>query len=136
MARNSWKPVHLLLIAVAVIVFALPCIPFIGIPIQVYNAHRERQRLLHETDHHALLAACRELMRDYAGQHIADPANDPRVPLIIRGLGPSYMDISTQQLRVELHGGFDHYGFVAYPEGANAGDGWGKLIDGLFYYTE
>ena len=80
--------------------------------------------------------ASRELMHNYAGQEIADPARDPRVPMIIRELGPSYMAISSQQLRVELHGGFDHYGFVAYAEGVNAGDDWGRLIDGLVYYTE
>ena len=37
---------------------------------------------------------------------------------------------------VELHGGFDHYGFVALAEGVNSDVGSRKLIDGLFYYTE
>jgi hypothetical protein len=108
----------------------------VAIPLDVYNSHRERQRLLHETDHHLLLAASRKLMKEHAGEEIPEPDKDPRVPRIIRELGPSYMSISTDQLRVELHGGFDHYGFVALPDGANGGDGWGKLIDGLYYYTE
>ena len=130
------KTAYFVLIACVVPLLALPCALFVGIAVDIYNSKRERHRLLHETDHRALLAASRKLMRDYGVQHIADPAIDPRVPLIIRGLGPSYMDISVQQVRVELHGAFDHYGFIAYPEGADAGDGRGKLIDGLFYYTE
>jgi len=130
------KKARVVLIACVVPLLALPCAPFVGIAVDIYHSKRERHRLLHETDHRALLAASRQLMRDYGIQHIADPANDPRVPLIIRELGPSYMDISAQQVRVELHGGFDHYGFIAYPEGADTGDGWGKLTDGLFYYTE
>ena len=36
---------------------------------------------------------------------------------------------------VELAGGFDHYGVVAFPVGAVEG-GTKKLVDGLWYYTE
>jgi hypothetical protein len=46
------------------------------------------------------------------------------------------MNISSEQLRVELHGGFDHYGFIAVAKEANAEDRWSKLVDGLYYYTE
>lgn len=130
------KTAYFVLIACVVPILAIAIVPVVGIAVDIYSSKRERHRLLHETDHRELLAASRKLMSDYGGQQIADPANDPRVPLIIRGLGPSYMDISAQQLRVELHGGFDHYGFIAYPEGADAGERSGQLIDGLFYYTE
>lgn len=123
-------------IAALSLVLTIPCCPFIVIPLDVYNSHRERQRLLHETDHHALLAASRELMRRHAGEQIDQPDTDPRVPAIIRELGPSYMTVSEKQLRVELHGGFDHYGFVAHAEDVDDDDHWGKLIDGLYYYTE
>jgi hypothetical protein len=115
---------------------ALPCAPFLAIPLDVYRSHRQRQRLLHETDHRELLAASRELMKKHAGQDIAQPDQDPRVPRIIRELGPSYMGISSEQLRVELHGGFDHYGFIAFAKDADAENRWSKLVDGLYYYTE
>jgi hypothetical protein len=124
------------LVGFVLALLALPCLPFAGIAVDVYRSNRERERLLHETDHQALLAACRVLMRDYAGQHFADPAQDPRVPRIIRELGPSYMDVSAEEVRVELHGGFDHYGFIAFADGVDPGDRPGKLIDGLVYYTE
>ena len=130
---TRWRLVRLVLV---LMLLALPCAPFLAIPIDVYRSHRQRQRLLHETDHHALLAASRELMKKYAGQDIAQPDQDPRVPRIIRELGPSYMGISSEQLRVELHGGFDHYGFIAFAKDADAENRWSKLVDGLYYYTE
>lgn len=120
----------------ALAILAVLAVPILGIVREVYNSKQERHRLVHETDHAALLAASRRMILAYAGQHIADPANDARVPQIIRELGPSYIDISREQLKVELHGGFDHYGFLAYAEGADADGRSGKLIDGLFYYTE
>lgn len=134
--RLRSRIVFLVRATVVLLLFALPCFPIIAIAVDVFNSKRKRHRFLHETDHQALLMASRQLIRDYAGQQISEPANDPRVPLIIRGLVPSYMDISAEQLRVELHGGFDHYGFFAYPEGANIGDKRGKLIDGLFFYSD
>ena len=130
---TRWRLVRLVLV---LMLLALPCAPFVAIPIDVYRSHRQRQRLLHQTDHHALLAASRELMKNHAGQDIAQPDQDPRVPLIIRELGPSYMGISSEQLRVELHGGFDHYGFIALANDANAEDRGSKLVDGLYYYSE
>jgi hypothetical protein len=133
---RRWKIGRLIAIVSLLLLFVLPCAPFLWIPVDVYNSHRERERLLHETDHHALLAASRKLMRDHAGEEIAEPDQDPRVPRIIRELGPSYMSISTDQLRVELHGGFDHYGFIAFSDGVDWGDGGVRLIDGLYYYTE
>jgi hypothetical protein len=133
---TRWRLVRRAAIVPLLMLLAIPCAPFLAIPIDVYRSHRQRQRLLHETDHHALLAASRELMGKHAGQDIAQPDQDPRVPRIIRELEPSYMGISSEQLRVELHGGFDHYGFVAFAKGANAGDRWTKLVDGLYYYTE
>jgi hypothetical protein len=136
MHASRSRTVYIVLIACALPLLILVCLPLFAIAVDAYNAKRGRQQLLHETNHHALLAASRKLMRDYAGQDIADPAQDPRVPRIIRDLGPSYMDISAEQLRVELHGGFDHYGFVAFAEGVDFDDGWEKLIDGLCYYTE
>ena len=133
---RSWRGLRYLSLVPLIALFAILCAPFISIPIGVYHAHRERHRLLHETDHGALLQASRKLMKDFSGDDIDSPENDPRVPLIIRNLGPSHMTISTEQLRVELGGGFDHYGFIALPERMDGGDGWGKLIDGLYYYTE
>jgi hypothetical protein len=129
--RRRWVRLVLVLM-----LLALPCAPFLAIPIDVYRSHRQRQRLLHETDHQALLAASRKLMKKHAGQDIAQPDQDPRVPRIIRELGPSYMGISSEQLRVELHGGFDHYGFIAFATDADTEGHGSKLVDGLYYYTE
>jgi len=119
------------------VALALPCTPFVLITLDVYNSRTERHRLLHETDHKALLAASRKMMQEVADETIFDPAQDPRVPPIIRKLGPSHITISPRQLTVELHGGFDHYGFIAFlHDESDLGSGRKKLIDGLFYYEE
>jgi hypothetical protein len=136
MLGPRWKIGGLLALVSLLLLFVLPCTPFFWIPVDVYNSHRERQRLLHETDHYALLAASRKLMREHAGEEMAKTDQDPRVPRVIREPGPSYMSISTDQLRVELHGGFDHYGFIALPDGVDRGEEPGRLIDGLYYYSD
>jgi hypothetical protein len=76
------------------------------------------------------------MMREVtAEENIFDPAQDPRVPVIIRELGPSNITISPQQLSVELHVGFDHYGFKAFFRD-ESDLGRNKLLDGLYYYEE
>lgn len=135
-SASSSKGASFIFSASALAILAVLAVPVVGLVLEVYNSKRERHRLVHATDHAALLEAARTMMLAHAGQHIDDPANDARVPQIIRGLGPSYIDISSEQLKVELHGGFEHYGFIAYAEGAEESDRRGKLIDGLFYYTD
>jgi hypothetical protein len=133
---TSLKTAGCALFAIVTVLVVLPCMPFAGIALDVYNSNRERERLLHATDHRALLAASRKLIRDCAGQSITDPAHDPRVPQIIRNLGPSSLYISDVEVIAELHGGFDHYGFIAFKEGTPPEERSGKLIDGLYYYSE
>lgn len=100
-----------------------------------WESRRERDRLLHHTDHHALLKACRELMRQHPDVSIGDPDHDPRVPDVIRRLGASYITINPDRVHIELHGGFDHYGVEAFAESADRERGL-KLIDGLWYFSE
>lgn len=133
MTRWRWTRRTILVVALAV-----PCSPFILMVFDVYNSRCERHRLLHETDHQALLAASRKLMQQATAEESIDqPAQDPRVPLLIRELGPSSITISPHQVRAELHGGFAHYGFIAFNDTASEGaPRWTKLIDGLFYYED
>ena len=101
-----------------------------------FERSRERRKLLYDTDYPALLAASRDLMRDYPDTHISDPEHDPRVPKIIRQLGPSYISIYSDHLQVELHGGFEHYGFIALAAGVPDWELGRPLIDRLYYYTD
>jgi len=105
----------------------------VGIGLDVWNSKRERETLLNHSDHGAIPAACRDLMRKYPGEEI--DGQDPRLPAILRELGTSYVSVSEGAVHVELHGGFDHYGVSAFAEGVEGG-GDRKLIEGLWYCTE
>jgi hypothetical protein len=112
-------------------------------------------RLLRDTDHQALLEACRELARrESAGElkpkryHVHAPA-DPEVaafPQVILDLEPSTVSITGGTVMVAVAGGLDHFGVIAYPEGVediepppgvDLGDyGDRKLLEGLWYYDD
>ena len=102
---------------------------------EIWNSRQERNRLLNHTDHHALLKACRDLIREYPDTTLSDPEHDTRSPEIIRGLGASWVYVRKDEVQIELHGGFYHHGVIAFAEGNPREGGWIKLIDGLWYYS-
>ena len=121
---------------------------FFGIRSSVKEIDRRTSSLLYKTDHKALLDACREVM-DNRSKYAKDPdvhggdseddsypnPIDPNLPPIIRQLGASYIVAEDAHVRIELGGGFHHYGVNAYLEGAE-GQGDKKLLDGLWYYDD
>ena len=116
----------------------------------VRKGKQRQKRLLCETDFQELLDACRQLSsRVSAGDLKPKQYNvrgkphpeSSRFPQAILDLEPTYVIIdSCGIVMIELHGGFLHYGVIAYPEdykklsGSEYGDI--KLIDGLWYYDE
>jgi hypothetical protein len=101
--------------------------------LDVTRSNRQKENLIHRSDHQAILAACRELMEKYPDQTM--DGNDSRLPKAIQEIHPFWVSVSKESITVELHGGFDHYGVVAFPKGTEGG-GAKKLIDGLWYYSE
>lgn len=112
---------------------------------------RKRVRLLCETDHKALLEACRELSKQKAAGKLKRQlyrilsGPDPEVvlfPKAIRKLRPNTIFIGYDGwVKLEMMGGLESFGVKAYPEdyekppsAATLGDK--KLIDGLWYYDE
>jgi hypothetical protein len=113
-----------------------------------------RYNLLQRTDHSELLAACRQVITTFAGVHReaqhpfvraclrSSCANDARIPEAIRRLDPTEIAVSPDAVRVELWGGFAHFGFEAVRDGAPAGavqvidhaGGRKQLRDGLWFY--
>ena len=116
----------------------------------VRKGEQRQIRLLSETDYRVLLEACRQLSSRVASgelkpqQYNVRLNPDPealRLPQPILDLEPAYVIIGAHgSVQIELHGGFLHYGVMAYPKdykeppGAEYGDR--KLIDGLWYYNE
>jgi len=114
---------------------------------------RMRVRLLCETDHEALLEACRELSRR-AGRGDLKPGKynirrdrhplASRFPQPILDLVPSYVSVSendSRQVMLEMLGGLGHFGVLAYTEDYKKpyptySYGDKKLIPGLWYYDD
>lgn len=103
--------------------------------------------LLHQTDHQALLVACRTLMKEgYKGKYkIAWPDKHPdaeKFPKEILTLKPSYIYVHDDgRVQIEMWGGMSHFGVVAHSEdfkepyeGYTPGNK--KLIDGLWFYSD
>lgn len=112
---------------------------------------QRKVRLLSETDHQALLEACRELSErvsagdlepdGYLVRYKPHPETS-RFPQLILDLEPMRISIkSDRSIRVEMHGGYHHYGVIAYPENFEKPShsfkyGDKKIIDGLWYYED
>ncbi|MHC4086506.1 MAG: hypothetical protein ACYSU5_15060 [Planctomycetota bacterium] len=105
---------------------------------------RQRQvLLLYETDHKALLEACRTVLkearegkweyRQYPIRYIPDPNTD-KLPEPILRLNPTYIRIGQDYMMIEMYGGLAHYGVLAFSESEGHGDK--KLLDGLWYYSD
>jgi hypothetical protein len=116
------------------------------------NRIEERQRqLLYHTDHPALLAACRQLLKqnkqdkDYFYKVDGKiPKEYSDLPMVLRHLNPMSVNVlkDQAQVHIELGGGFFHHGFIAQAEGAEEEhtstpeEGYRKLLPGLWYYAE
>lgn len=113
-----------------------------------YELAVKKQRLLYQTDHKALLKACREAIERYndgvfstdkidvIGERLTKDLKN--IPKIIMNLEPVYVWLYEDHVMVALIGGLDHAGVVAYMndvEGGNGDDDF-KLIDGLIYYDD
>ena len=143
-----------LVIAIAIIYVFHDALGYLLIRGFVFFGAREAQQrrtyLLVETDHQALLKACRELSREVAtgnlkpGQYPIRWHRHPQVsrfPKPILDLAPTYVFIhESGQVILEMLGGLHHLGVYAYPEDyklpsyAEYGDR--ELIPGLWYYEE
>ncbi len=119
---------------------------------EVERAQQRKVILLSETDHQALLEACRKLSREVNQGNLLAPERymvrrepDPEVaqfPQAILDLEPMFVETETDgRIRVGMMGGIHHYGVIAYPENYEKprddfefGDK--KMIDGLWYYED
>ena len=114
-----------------------------GFHLQTRDVRQRNVLLLYETDHKALLEACRKVLkearegkweyRQYPIRYIPDPNND-KLPEPILRLNPTYIWIGEDNMMIEMLGGLAHFGIVAFSESEGHGDK--KLLDGLWYYSD
>jgi hypothetical protein len=150
------KTLVLKIVAVLILVFiALNALGYLSgvlyIKADIRKGKQRQMRLLCETNYQVLLEACRQLSsRVAAGDlkpqqyniRLKPNPESSRFPQPILDLEPTYVIIGADGIvQIELHGGFLHYGVIAYPEDYKEPPysfkyGDRKLIDGLWYYDE
>lgn len=135
-----------------VFLYIWPYMKFIRLmKVEVEKEQQRKVRLLSDTDHQALLEACRELSRrvsagdlepgGYLVRYKPHPETS-RFPQLILDLEPMRITVKIDRsIMVEMHGGYHHYGVIAYPENFEKPShsfkyGDKKIIDGLWYYED
>jgi hypothetical protein len=111
---------------------------------ELNNMEARRPILLYQTDHQALLSACRELSKQViTGQikpyiYFDGEMNDIRgFPKIILDLQPFFVDIKKSGIIYIVMSPNIMYEVIAYPENYPSNEGFGiMLIEGLWYYDE
>lgn len=113
------------------------------------SADARRRTVLYETDHQALLDACREMIVETGEgkwKGILYVLSDKEagmgmgLPAAISQLGPTHVIPNSDRVRIEMLGGaIGHAGVIAFMDDAPAdllelGDR--ELIDGLWYYDD
>ena len=119
----------------------------------IHQAQRRRVLLLCNTDHQALLKAGREILNQIPkdrlnpqpdGTKLMGSFNVPegiQIPQEIKDLRSGCVIDYDGYLRMEMHGGMDHFGVKIYPEDFKEPDvyftyGDRELLPGLWYYDE
>ncbi len=133
MKAIKWKALiiplgWLVLIILTILFFLSPGMRFFGSMIKdVVKTRQIRDRLLSQTDHQALLEACRNLSREidlddslpwnrYFVRHKPSP-EIKSFPKVILDTEPLYIEVFHDgRVGLEISGAFHHCGVRAYPE--------------------
>ena len=119
----------------------------------IHQAQQRRIMLLCDTDHQALLKAGREILskipKDRFHPHsdggidsgIFSVPEGIQIPQAIKDLKSGYVVDYDGYLRIEMHGGMDHFGVKIYPEDFKKPRGYfeygdKELLHGLWYYDD
>ncbi len=130
----------------AAVVLCLAAFPLMFLLMDVSDADGARVRLLYETDHQALLDACRELSKRVAAGELKPgeyywmgghpPGQALILPQIILDLKPGAVVVSEHGISIVMVGHSDPLGVYTYsPEDREQHHTAGKkLVEGLWYY--
>ena len=101
------RTVKVLLIVLAVVV-GLFILPFVY---EGFHSVGQQRALLNRTDYPQIVAACITIARATTNDSAIIRPSDPGVPALVRALSPRFIIASSNLVRMEFHGGFDHYGY-------------------------
>jgi hypothetical protein len=90
----------------------------------------QKRALQNRTDYGEIALAAVALTHAITNDSKLLRPNDAAVPPALRALSPKYISASSNQVLMEFHGGFDHYGFIVRQSTANSRQ-WT-----ISYYTE
>ena len=77
----------------------------------VFRSANQKRALQGRTDYPQIAAACVTIARGVTSDSVPLKPSDPLVPSLLRSLSPTYIDAHTNNITLEFHGGFDHYGY-------------------------
>ena len=75
------------------------------------KSRRQIESLKHRSDYPEIASACRNVTALASNGITEIGINDPGVPVKLRELGARYIVADNDSVRLEFHGGFDHYGY-------------------------
>jgi hypothetical protein len=128
--KPTWRirPVHIVgLLLVVTIVVMWPLFHH-------WLTRPSRDVVQRQFDHAAILRSARSMLDAVPNTHFGwssnpeAPIDDPRIPKLIRNLGPRHVYVYIDHVKIEFAGGFEHYGLFAYREGTPDRFGGRKLI--------
>jgi hypothetical protein len=109
---------------------------------------QKKLRLFHQTDHAALLKECRLVIANrralersnYGPEQSFISGSNSNLPPAIKSLPANHIHATDKKLKIELGGGFHHYGIVAFTDGdiyePPSDENSKKLVEGLWFYED
>jgi hypothetical protein len=100
--------IALIIVGVLLAGFLLFAWPFLH---EGFHSASQSRALQHRSDYPEIAAACATLACGITNDSVFVPVADPRVPAILRSLSPRRIRASSNEVTLEFHGGFEHYGY-------------------------
>ena len=94
----------------------LAAVMFVGFVVTVFIPAAilrgdQKSALQHRKDYPEITASCITLAHNITNNSEPLKSSDPRVPAILRSLSPQYIDVQTNLVTLEFHGGADQFGY-------------------------
>jgi hypothetical protein len=89
--------------------FVLACLsPFFH---DAFRTSRKMREVQQRADLPQIASACVTLAARFPGASELVKPSHPAVPPLLRSLSPRYIVVRTNHVRLEFHGGFEHFGY-------------------------